>query len=189
MKETNIVRVGTVSSVNPNAATVKVIFSDIDDLVSDDLPVIFPQSLKNKAYALPDVGDNVVCIFIEQGIGDGFCIGSFYTPTSKPPVSDPDKIHYMFGDGAYVEYDRKSHKLIVDAKSGSVDVKAKSIIAECEELSGACKTCSISGESVGVVCKTGNISGDDLVISGNITLRGSITLNGSVNCPGYCTCK
>ncbi|WP_190283455.1 phage baseplate assembly protein V [Cellulosilyticum sp. ST5] len=165
MKQTNILRIGKVSSTNPKAATVKVVFSDMDNMVSHDLPLLFPQGLKNKAYAMPDVGENVVCLFIEQGVGDGFCIGSFYTLSDTPPVTNQDKVHYSFEDGSHVEYDRSKCKLTVHAV-GDVQIEGRNIT-----LSGG--TIQING---------------DITLNGSTTLSGNVSLSGSVSCPGYCKC-
>ena len=42
----NLFRVGTVSSINEEAATARVTFSDRDNVVSYDLPVITKNTLK-----------------------------------------------------------------------------------------------------------------------------------------------
>lgn len=173
MAQTNIVRIGKVSSTDPTTATVKVVFSDLDNMVSDDLPVVYPQANKNKAYAMPDVGENVLCIFIEQGVGDGFCIGCFYTDTETPPTTDQEKVNYTFEDGTVLEYDRKEHKLKADIK-GNAEITA-------ENVSLKCTNGSINGENL-------EISGGNITLSGDITLSGSITLSGPVSCPGYCKC-
>ena len=210
MKETNILRIGKVSSTNPKTATVKVVFSDMDNMVSHDLPLLFPQGLKNKVYAMPDVGENVVCLFIEQGVGDGYCIGCFYTDTEIPPVTDQNKVHYAFEDGTWIEYDRCENKLKVNA-IGDIEITvaknikieaAKEVSVQCENLGGSFKTGNISGDNITVsaksltaTCSTGDIQGDNInlsgvtiSISGDVSITGNISLEGNVSCPGYCKC-
>lgn len=120
----NIVRVGRVSSLNPDNATVRVVFEDRADMVSYELPVIVAQSMQTKDYWLPDVGEQVLCLFLPSGNAQGFCLGSFYSEADTPPVSDPDKRHVRFDDGTSVEYDRRSHRLAIRCK-GDIDIEAQ----------------------------------------------------------------
>ena len=50
----DILRIGTVVSVHPERHRVRVRFTDKNDMVSDELPVLVPGSLKNKGQCLPD---------------------------------------------------------------------------------------------------------------------------------------
>ncbi|WP_425057612.1 hypothetical protein SCACP_21290 [Sporomusa carbonis] len=84
----NIVRVGKVSSVDSATASVRVAFEDRQGMVSYDLPVIVPWSMKNKFHYLPDVGEQVLCLFLPNGNAQGFCLGSFYSDTDMPPAAD-----------------------------------------------------------------------------------------------------
>jgi phage baseplate assembly protein V len=120
----NLIRVGRVSAVNPEKATVRVAF-EAQGVVSYDLPVLQQQTLNNKEYCLPDVGESVVCIFLPTGNASGFVLGSIYAGDNKPPVSNPDKRLVQFEDGTKIEYDRGSHTLSINAV-GSVNIVASS---------------------------------------------------------------
>jgi phage baseplate assembly protein V len=119
----NLVRVGRVSSINSANATVRVVFEDRENMVSYDLPVIVRQSMSNKEYWMPDVGEQVLCLFLPNGNAQGFCLGSFYSDEDQPPVDDPNKWHVRFEDGTSIEYDRDSHTLTADVK-GAVNIIA-----------------------------------------------------------------
>ena len=110
-----IVKEGIVSDVFPERHSARVTFEDKDDVVSAELPVLCLFALKNKAYALPDVGDSVVCIFATNDgtTGDGWILGSRDRDDATPKVSSIDKSRLDFEDGTYIEYDRKSHELNV----------------------------------------------------------------------------
>lgn len=167
--ETKMVRIGKVSSVNIEKARVQVVFEDIDNMVSVDLPLLFPQGLKNKFYAVPDIGENVLCLFIEQGLSDGFCLGSFYTDLVLPPVSNQDKVHFAFEDGTSIEYDRKEHKLVADIK-GDAQIQADKIQAECNE-------CTINATTINMNCTNLNIqSKEDIIIQSKtkVILKGKV---------------
>ncbi len=110
----NLIRVGRVSAVDPDRATAKVVF-EAQEVVSYDLPIIQRQTLRNKDYYLPDVGEHVVCIFLPTGNADGFILGAIYTDEDQPPVSSQDKRVVQFEDGTRIEYDRASHTLTINA--------------------------------------------------------------------------
>ena len=77
--EEKIVRHGKISAVYPERHTVRVTFEDADEVVSAEMPYLTTSASKNNLYRLPDIEEEVVCIFEgnDAGEGDGFCIGSF----------------------------------------------------------------------------------------------------------------
>lgn len=75
----NLIRSGRVNSVNKTEGTVRVLFEDRDNLISNDLPVL-------ESAAIPDPGDQVLCIFLGNGIEDGFCLGRFFSKENPPPT-------------------------------------------------------------------------------------------------------
>lgn len=64
-----LIRVGTVSSVNAPAGTVRVAFAAQDEMVTYELPVITRGSKGNKDYWLPDVDEQVLCLFCQTSAG------------------------------------------------------------------------------------------------------------------------
>ena len=104
------VRVGFVSSIKPEKATARVRFPDLDNLVSYDLQVLQQNTRKNKDFWLPDRDEEVVCLFLGNGLECGFILGSTYNKEDKPPVTCQDKRHSAFDDGSWFEYDRKTHQ-------------------------------------------------------------------------------
>lgn len=155
----NIIRVGTVSVVDPEQCAVRVVFSDRDDQVSGFLPVIvWPGN-----YVLPKVDDQVLCLFLGNGIESGFCLGSFYFEGAPPPVTAPGKRGVWFPGGSYVEFDEATGALTVDVK-GTVVIKAA------------------AGVDIGA---DSTINGDLTLqgqanISGNVHIGGSLTVDGSI---------
>lgn len=151
----NIVRVGVVSSVSDAAGSARVVFDDRDNTVSFDLPVMQRQSLQNKDYAMVDVGEQVVCVFLPSGIEQGFILGSMYSSKEARPASSRDVRRVQFSDGTAIEYNRATHVL----------------------------TASVQGNVV--VTASGNItattSGQVVVTAPNITLNGSVLINGPLS--------
>ncbi len=126
MDTKNLVRAGRVSVVIPERMAVKVVFEDKDRLVSDELPVLTFGSSKNKMYWLPDVGEQVCCLMLPNGHNAGFCIGSFYSDADSPKVSDGEIRRIDFGDGSYVQFDRKTGNLDINC-TGNVTINGKTI--------------------------------------------------------------
>ena len=104
-----LIRIGRVSSVNAAACAARVAFDDEDDLVSAELPVVVPCSKDNKAYWLPDIDTQVLCIFQPhasgKGINDGYIVGAFYSSVDAPAEADVAVKSLRFKDGSYVRYD------------------------------------------------------------------------------------
>ncbi len=117
----NLIRVGRVSSLGK--ATARVVFGDRQDMVSYDLNVVTRNSQDNKDYWMPDIGEQVVCLFLPSGNAQGFILGTIYSDADEPPVNDPNKRHMRFSDGTSIEYDRSTHTLTIDAQ-GPINIVA-----------------------------------------------------------------
>lgn len=103
-------RVGKVTGRDPAKATARV---EVPDLrgghLTYNLPILYPKTLKDQFYWLPDVGEHVVCLFAPTGAELGFVLGAFYSKADRPPTDNPDKYLIKFKDGAVMEYDRGAH--------------------------------------------------------------------------------
>jgi len=118
-----LVRVGIVTQTYPDKATVRVQMVDVDDTVSYELPVIMRKTLKDKDYWMPDVGEHVVCLFLGQGLEQGFVLGAIYSEADKVPVIEQNKRHIEFEDGTVIDYDRIAHRLYINCV-GEVNIIA-----------------------------------------------------------------
>lgn len=107
-----MIRVGFVSARQPERMRVRVELRDTVNagLVTDWLPVLCPRASRDMVHDLPDVGDQVLCLFLSYGLEQGFVLGAMYGRQS-PPVTSGDKWHRTFSDGTTLEYDRASHTL------------------------------------------------------------------------------
>jgi phage baseplate assembly protein V len=119
----NMIRIGIVTQVYDDRATVRVQFPDDDEEVSWEFPVLQRKTLKDKGYWLPDIGEHVVVVMLPYGQEQGFVIGAIYSEAEKPPESTRDKKVVVFEDGTRIEYDRKNHKLYADVK-GEIFIRA-----------------------------------------------------------------
>ena len=122
-----LIRVGTVSSVNAAAGTVRVAFAAQDDMVTYELPVITRGSKNNKDYWLPDVDEQVLCLFLPntsgRGVCDGFVLGTFYSSVDAPMENSGDVHAVKYGDGTIIKHDRSTGKLTINA-TGDIDIIA-----------------------------------------------------------------
>lgn len=168
---TEIIRVGTVSSTNPQKHTARVTISDEDNLTTHELAVLCRNTFKNHDYNMPDVGDDVLCVFMPQGIEEGFILGSFYAGNVVPPTSKQDERKVEFADGTTVTYNRQSHSL-------DIVIEGTSIHADRQKIDVVTpKQVNIKTTDVNVTA-----SGSITMKSGgntSITAGGTLTLKGS----------
>lgn len=111
----NLIRVGIVSSINEINGTVRVIFDDKDNMVSDELPLL------SFEYNIPEIKEQVVCIFLPNGLQQGFCLGGFYSLINLPPVQNKNIYYKKFDDGTWIEYNKETKALNINA-TGSVNI-------------------------------------------------------------------
>jgi phage baseplate assembly protein gpV len=103
-------RVGIVQAQDTAHAKVRVVFPDYDEMISSWLPVIFLKTQNDKAYWIPDIGEQVVCL-MDLRDEAGAVLGAIYSSADTPPVNSADKFYLGFKDGAHFEYDRAAHLL------------------------------------------------------------------------------
>lgn len=189
------IRQGVVTSVMADSARVRVQLTDADKTVTQPLPVLFPKTQKNKAYDLPDVGEHVVCVFLASGFEQGFVVGALYSDQDTVPVSDRDKTHYAFEDGAYFEYDRAAHKL-TGYVPGDVEIEADdtvTVTATTVQVAGSDQidlqaplvviqgNLTSTGDGGGTATETKTANTEQ---TGNFTLTGDLHVTGDITCGG-----
>ena len=111
-------RAAIVREQDPASGRVRVAFPDRDNLLSYWLPIVVPKSQNDKAYWIPDIGEQVVCLMDEHD-EDGCVLGAIYSAVDTPPVSNADKWYVSFKDGAAIEYDRAQHALSITLPAGA----------------------------------------------------------------------
>lgn len=168
----NIIRVGEVTKTVPSKHMVRVAFPEDDD-VSHELPVICPNTKDNSDFHMPDVGEDVLCVFLPGGIEDGFVLGSFYAPEVARPTANQDERKIRFKDGTTVTYNRATHELdvVIDGTHIHAD-RQKVNVTTPQEVNINTTNANITA--------SGNItmqSGGDTTITagGTLTLQGSTT--------------
>lgn len=110
MDELGLVRIGIVSEIDPSMAMVKVTFDDLtsDDsngLLSDWLAVGQHGSTEDAGYWLPNIGAQVVCVMLSNGVEEGVVISTLYNDEDVPHTSGAGRWYKKFSDGSVIEYD------------------------------------------------------------------------------------
>lgn len=105
----NLIRIGKVSSINAEKATVKVAYMDKDNMVSDDLQLVMLSAKDVKSYKMPSIGSVVLCIFLPNpsgnGLAQGYVIGEVYTEADKPVQNSVAVTAINFPDGSFIKYE------------------------------------------------------------------------------------
>ena len=127
----NIIRIGEIVSTNPANATARVKIEDADGMPSNPLRITYKCSLKNKEYLMPEIGEQVVCLFLPNGLEEGVILGCLYNAKDIPPINKQGVDHITYSDGTVIEYDTNTHKLMANVKgdaeiisSARVDITA-----------------------------------------------------------------
>ena len=155
----DICKVGEVAELFPANCTVRVKFEDRDNFISGELQVLQNKTHKDKNYWMPDLGEQVWCLFLGNGPIAGLVLGATYNAEDLPPGNSEGKKVVEFSDGTRFEYDRNEHKLDIDVKnggtlnlkiSGNVTLETEGNInfKAAENIDATCATCNINGDMV-----------------------------------------
>ncbi len=198
-----IIRAGEVVGIDEQRGTVRVQFNDADNVISYNLPVLFPKTHADKCIHMPDLGEHVACIFLPNGQEQGFVIGAFYSKADKVPVASRDKRHIRFRDGSWFEYDRAAHKLsghVVDGDAELTVGKTAKLVAGVSAttmaptiyLMGNVSQTDINGQQGTEIKNTitthdgsytldGPMRVSDLIVDNNVTIGGNLTTDGNAH--------
>ena len=172
-------KIGEVSSIDPARCTARVIFDDENSMVSYDLPFMLRNSYGKCDYQMPDIGEDVLCLFRSDGFEDGVIIGSFYAGDVEPPETTADRRTVVFKDGTRICYDRAAHTLTVTiAGTEIVFDQQKGSITVPDSVTVNCTTATIHAS------KSVTIDAPDTLFTGNIKVQGLITGQGGFTVTG-----
>lgn len=194
----SLIKIGEVSSIDPAKCTARVVFDDEDSIVSYDLPVLQRNTLKNRDFAMPDIGEDAIVLFFGEGQEDGVIIGSIYAGEVTPPESTEDRRTVVFDDDTRVCYDRQEHKLTVTIEGTEIVFNRQDgSITVPNAVTINCTTATVNASSsvtldtpktdiTGVLNVTGLITGKGgLAVSGGggaaVTVSGNMNLEGQID--------
>lgn len=124
---------GLIKEIDAAAPLFRVLLPELDDMLTQWLPMLADVTQDDKDYQIPDIGSQVALLLDPTG-ETGVILGCIYSEADPPPVQNRDKWHKRFKDGTRIEYDRAAHKLLVDAQgeitveaTGPVNLKAQTV--------------------------------------------------------------
>lgn len=193
-KLTRLIRIGKVSSVDCAKGTARVAFNDYDKMVSFDLPVLQTNTYRNKDYSMPDIGENVLCLFLPNGTVEGFIIGSFYSDAVTPPESSGNYRSVKFADGTFVRYDRDKHELTAEIGATKITANQKDVLVNTQNsvivtaannVTVNTKAAVVNAETSYVLnTKAATLTAPAIVLDGNVAVNGTLTASVDVIASG-----
>lgn len=177
----NTIHIGRVSKVecDETQANVRCIMPDKLDhegtpLVSKPVPVLQVASAAKRSFSVPRVGDNVVLAKMPNGTSNYLVLGSFYTTSDPPPVTDPKLDFVEYDDGSQMQF---------NAETGELTWKLKGDMLWDNEKDFTLKT-----KGNVVVEVDGDVTikpkGTALVEAANVHLKGAMKFEGNIDHQG-----
>lgn len=106
-----MLRFGIVSQIDPINVQARVSFED-DESTSYWLPVLQTKTLKDKFYAMPDIGEQVACL-MDENSEDGVILGAIYSTEDVSATQSEKQLSVNLEDGSYINADKENQTLIV----------------------------------------------------------------------------
>ena len=106
-----MLRFGIVSQIDPINVQARVSFED-DESTSFWLPVLQTKTLKDKFYAMPDIGEQVACI-MDENSEDGVILGAIYSTEDVSTTQSEKQLSVNLEDGSYINADKENQTLTV----------------------------------------------------------------------------
>ena len=121
------IRIGSVSSVDYGTGMIRVVYPDLDNAVTDDLPM----ATFNCEYEMPPIGADVLVVHLSNGQAAGIVLGTYWSAANRPPVSGAgayrkDLVATAIGE-AFLQYiggtfTIKADNILFQTSAGSITV-------------------------------------------------------------------
>ena len=202
-KAKSFIRVGEVTSINVAACTARVTFDDDNGITSFDLPVIQRNTFKNSDYQMPDIGEDVLCVFLPSGTEEGFIIGSWYAGEVTPPESSEDKRTVVFADGTKISYDRAAHELTATIEGTKIKANRQNVDVETPQqvnvkaaqqvnveggasinLTAPVVTLTVGGTTMRLDGSQATITSENVRLTGSLYVTGNMAVKGNASVDG-----
>lgn len=168
---------GVVAAVDDAAHCVRVSLPALEGMQTDWLPVVSLGAGGNRFYALPDIGEQAVCLLDARGEG-GVCLGVVYNAVDTAPASSRDIWMKRFRNGTVISHDRRNGQVTVETE-GEVRIKAAKVRIDAPETETT-GNLTVEGSLTYMQGMTGyGTGGDTAVIQGNVRIEnGDLTADG-----------
>lgn len=104
-----MLRFGIVSQIDPINVQARVSFED-DESTSYWLPILQTKTLKDKFYAMPDIGEQVACI-MDENSEDGVILGAIYSTEDVPAITSEKQISLNLENNSLINIDKETNSL------------------------------------------------------------------------------
>jgi len=182
-----VIRVGEGTSVDAASHKAAVTFDDDDGQTSGMLPVIIPNTLENHDHCLPDIGEDVLCLFLPTGTEEGFILGSFYAGNVTTPESSVDVRAVTFKDETRIAYDRSTHEYTIDIQDTHIQANQQNIEMESPtqiHLTTQTLLLTIGGTTMTLNGSSATIDTSDITFTGNMDVTGTLHTSGDISTAG-----
>jgi len=115
----NIIREGSIVEADYATALFRV---QIGDNTSGWLRCLTLRAGNNKSWHPPEVGESVLVLSPSGDYANGFIIPALFTGNNPPPGDNSDVHHWVYNDGAVIEYNRATHDLNVTLPNNSSSI-------------------------------------------------------------------
>lgn len=111
------IRIGKISSLNYKDGTARVVYSDRDDAVTAELPLL------SSEYYMPAVDDLVLVLHMPNGAEAGVIIGGIWNDNNRPTENGKGLYRKdLSHDGkAYIKYDDTTGRMTIHC-TGGIDI-------------------------------------------------------------------
>ena len=106
-----MLRFGIVSQIDPINVQARVSFED-DESTSYWLLILQTKTLKDKFYAMPDIGEQVACL-MDENSEDGVILGAIYSAEDVSTTQSEKQLSVNLEDGSYINADKENQTLTV----------------------------------------------------------------------------
>ena len=118
----NVVRIGTVASVDAEHYRLRVRYDTDDDgdaILTAPIPWLTGRAGSDGTWWAPEIGEQVVLLAPSGEITQAVALPALYSDAHPAPGEDPDKRIARHDDGALFEYDREAHVYRIALPAGS----------------------------------------------------------------------
>lgn len=147
-------RIGKISSINYEKGTARVLYTDRDNAVTTELPLL------SFEYRTPSIDDFVLVCHLPNGAAAGIILGPFWNDNLRPPEGF---------EGLYrKDLDKSAGKAMIryDANTGQLKIVMPDTFLECPKV-------LVEGNVTikGNLEVTGNITAAGDVVAGGVSLK------------------
>lgn len=159
-----LVAAGEVLEHDPAGQRVRVRLPGDDNLSTAWLPVLTPRARGTRQYSVPQVGEQVWCLFLpDGGLEAGAVIGASYNAQDATPAASADTYRLEFADGGHLTQDAASGALDLHAV-GALTLSAASITLQA----GTVTLAAPASHATGTLRVTGNVTGAEVSLADHV---------------------